>query len=59
LTPDLSTHVSMDNVKANSYLEELLNKKLRVYTSDSRMFLGDFKCTDNVTQRPEIVWREV
>jgi len=38
----------MDNAKATAYLEGLLNKKLRVYTSDSRMFLGDFKCTDNV-----------
>ena len=40
---------SMPNGKAVEYLEELLNKKLRVYTSDSRMFLGDFKCTDNVS----------
>lgn len=37
----------MDNTKATEYLETLLNKKLRVYTNDTRMFLGDFKCTDN------------
>ncbi len=40
----------MDNPKATEYLEALLNKKLRVYTNDSRMFSGDFKCTDNVSQ---------
>ena len=38
----------MDNAAATAYLEALLNKKLRVHTDDSRMFLGDFKCTDKV-----------
>ena len=38
----------MDNAKATEYLELLLNKKLRVHTNDRRMFIGDFKCTDNV-----------
>ena len=38
----------MDNTKATEYLELLLNKKLRVHTNDRRMFIGDFKCTDNV-----------
>lgn len=37
----------MDNQKAVEYLQTLLNKKLCVYTNDSRMFYGDFKCTDN------------
>ncbi|KAK0516205.1 hypothetical protein JMJ35_000808 [Cladonia borealis] len=37
----------MDNTKATEYLELLLNKKLRVHTNDRRMFIGDFKCTDN------------
>ncbi|KAL2057105.1 hypothetical protein ABVK25_002844 [Lepraria finkii] len=37
----------MDNTKATEYLKALLNKKLRVYINDARMFLGDFKCTDN------------
>ena len=36
----------MDNTKATEYLQTLLNKKLCVYTNDSRMFYGDFKCTD-------------
>ncbi|MCJ1459195.1 hypothetical protein MMC28_009572 [Mycoblastus sanguinarius] len=40
--------MDMDSTKASEYLSTLLNKKLRVYTNDSRMFLGDFKCTDNV-----------
>lgn len=34
--------------KAQAYLTSLLNKTLRVTTSDERMFLGEFKCTDNV-----------
>ena len=37
-----------DNTKAIEYLQGLLSKKLCVYTNDSRMFYGDFKCTDNV-----------
>lgn len=41
--------VIMDNTKATEYLELLLNKKLRVHTNDRRMFIGDFKCTDNVS----------
>jgi len=47
----------MDGTKVTAYLEALLNKKLRVHTSDSRMFLGDFKCTDNVSRGPETVLR--
>ncbi|EEP77481.1 conserved hypothetical protein [Uncinocarpus reesii 1704] len=35
----------MDN--AHSYLESLLNKTLRLHTSDTRLFVGIFKCTDN------------
>ncbi len=39
----------MENKGATEYLENLLNKKLHVYTNDSRMFVGDFKCTDNAS----------
>lgn len=39
----------MDNTKATEYLQTLLNKKLCVYTNDSRMFYGDFKCTDKAS----------
>lgn len=37
----------MDHEKAASYLESMLGKKLRIHTVDLRMFVGDFKCTDN------------
>ncbi|KAH8803238.1 LSM domain-containing protein [Xylogone sp. PMI_703] len=36
----------MEKVHAEDYLTSLLNKNLRVTTTDSRMFLGQFKCTD-------------
>jgi len=49
----------MENPKAIEYLESLLNKKLRIYTSDSRMFLGDFKCTDNVCQSVQNYLRQI
>ncbi|KAK0731133.1 LSM domain-containing protein [Lasiosphaeris hirsuta] len=32
---------------ASDYLQSLLNKNLRVTTTDSRMFWGGFKCTDS------------
>ncbi|KAK4139738.1 uncharacterized protein C8A04DRAFT_15582 [Dichotomopilus funicola] len=35
-----------DKQEAVSYLESLLNKNLRVTTTDSRIFVGAFKCTD-------------
>lgn len=33
---------------AQTFLQSLLNKKLRIHTTDERMFWGDFKCTDPV-----------
>jgi hypothetical protein len=33
---------------ACQYLKTLLNKNLRISTTDSRMFRGEFKCTDPV-----------
>ncbi|OBT90983.1 hypothetical protein VE02_00236 [Pseudogymnoascus sp. 03VT05] len=35
------------NAEAKDYLNGLLNKSLRVTTTDKRMFLGEFKCTDS------------
>ncbi|KAK6859714.1 N-alpha-acetyltransferase 38-B- NatC auxiliary subunit [Apiospora arundinis] len=32
--------------EAESYLNSLINKTLRVHATDSRMFVGTFKCTD-------------
>ncbi|KAI9865383.1 MAG: hypothetical protein M1813_002272 [Trichoglossum hirsutum] len=36
----------MDNTEAISYLQSLLNRQLRVHTTDTRMFIGQLKCTD-------------
>ncbi|KAF5662310.1 LSM domain-containing protein [Fusarium heterosporum] len=36
----------MDTEKAQEYLASILNKNLRVYTSDGRLFWGALKCTD-------------
>lgn len=38
--------VDSSKAEAESYLESLINKTLRVYTTDSRLFVGTFKCTD-------------
>lgn len=38
--------VDSSKAEAQSYLESLINKTLRVYTTDSRLFVGTFKCTD-------------
>ena len=34
------------NVSATSYLTSLLNRTLRVHTTDTRIFVGQMKCTD-------------
>lgn len=39
----------MDNTQATEYLGFFLGKRLRLHTADTRMFIGDFKCTDNVS----------
>ncbi|KAL1966629.1 hypothetical protein VTN77DRAFT_4040 [Rasamsonia byssochlamydoides] len=36
----------MDNSKEVQYLQSLLGRTLRVHTTDTRMFVGTFKCTD-------------
>ena len=38
----------MDKDQAVEFLESLLGKSLRVHTTDTRMFVGIFKCTDAV-----------
>jgi N-alpha-acetyltransferase 38, NatC auxiliary subunit len=38
----------MEKSQAEDYLTSLLGKTLRVTTNDTRMFLGQFKCTDSV-----------
>ncbi|KAB5578542.1 hypothetical protein GE09DRAFT_1052559 [Coniochaeta sp. 2T2.1] len=37
---------SPDKEEAAEFLRSLLNKNLRVTTTDARMFWGQFKCTD-------------
>ncbi|EER42666.1 LSM domain-containing protein [Histoplasma capsulatum var. duboisii H88] len=37
----------MENFQAVKYLESLLGKTLRIHTTDARLFVGTFKCTDN------------
>ncbi|RKF59930.1 N-alpha-acetyltransferase 38, NatC auxiliary subunit [Erysiphe neolycopersici] len=36
----------MEKAQAIDFITNLLGKSLRVTTSDTRMFLGQFKCTD-------------
>ncbi|EJT78893.1 hypothetical protein GGTG_03986 [Gaeumannomyces tritici R3-111a-1] len=36
----------MDEEASAAYLASLLNKNLRITTTDTRMFWGQFKCTD-------------
>ncbi|KAL1848614.1 hypothetical protein Plec18167_002239 [Paecilomyces lecythidis] len=36
----------MDNSEAVQFLESLLGRTLRIHTTDTRMFVGTFKCTD-------------
>ncbi|THY35200.1 hypothetical protein D6D01_01510 [Aureobasidium pullulans] len=35
-----------NNAEATEYLTRLLNKTLRIHTTDSRIFVGTVKCTD-------------
>ncbi|MCJ1224794.1 hypothetical protein MMC12_001439 [Toensbergia leucococca] len=37
----------MDNHAAVEYLQAILEKRLRLHTTDTRIFVGEFKCTDN------------
>ncbi|MCJ1292461.1 hypothetical protein MMC34_004012 [Xylographa carneopallida] len=37
----------MEVEQAKAYLRSLLNRVFHIYTTDNRMFVGEFKCTDN------------
>ncbi len=39
----------MDEIQAVRYLESLIGQTLRVHATDSRIFVGVFKCTDAVS----------
>ncbi|PSR76107.1 hypothetical protein BD289DRAFT_378898 [Coniella lustricola] len=43
---DPPAQASIEKAEAQSFLSSLLNKKLRLHTTDGRMFWGEFKCTD-------------
>ncbi|GAD92504.1 LSM domain protein [Paecilomyces variotii No. 5] len=38
----------MNNTEAVQFLDSLLGRTLRIHTTDTRMFVGTFKCTDTV-----------
>ncbi|OTB04498.1 hypothetical protein M426DRAFT_320856 [Hypoxylon sp. CI-4A] len=35
-----------EKAESEAFLKSLINKNLRIYTTDGRMFIGNFKCTD-------------
>ncbi|RYP56145.1 hypothetical protein DL771_012090 [Monosporascus sp. 5C6A] len=37
---------AQEKAEAEAFLHSLINKTLRVHTTDSRIFVGTFKCTD-------------
>lgn len=39
---------TLETNTAVNYLNQLLNKTLRIHASDGRVFAGQFKCTDRV-----------
>lgn len=39
----------MDETEAVKYLDSLIGQVLRVHTTDTRIFVGTFKCTDAVS----------
>lgn len=48
--PSPASSSPFDKEESAAYLRSLLNKNLRVTTTDNRMFWGAFKCTDSVSQ---------
>lgn len=40
---------SSAQIRAKIYLESMLERQLRITTSDDRTFTGQFTCTDNVS----------
>ena len=46
----MSQAKAMKNGKAVEYLGSILGKRLRLHTTDTRVFVGEFKCTDKVSR---------
>ena len=42
-------HCTMNETEAVQYLDSLIGQTLRVHTTDTRIFVGVFKCTDAVS----------
>ncbi|PSN74349.1 hypothetical protein BS50DRAFT_480937 [Corynespora cassiicola Philippines] len=45
----------MDNSEASFYLAQFIGKKLRIHTSDNRIFGGQMKCTDKAYKDRNII----
>lgn len=45
----------MDQSEAVQYLDSLIGQTLRVHTTDTRIFVGTFKCTDAVSRCHKMV----
>lgn len=43
--------LTMETSPREQYLEALLGRTLRIHTTDTRVFVGEFKCTDNVSSQ--------
>lgn len=52
-------NAAAEKEEAEAYLQSLINKTLRVYTTDARLFVGTLKCTDPVSigRRPSVAER--
>ncbi|KAI0384142.1 Sm-like ribonucleoprotein [Hypomontagnella monticulosa] len=37
---------NMEKEQAETFLKSLINKNIRIYATDGRLFVGTFKCTD-------------
>jgi hypothetical protein len=50
--PNPQQETSQEKESSTAYLRSLLDKNLRITTTDKRMFWGAFKCTDHVRPPP-------
>ncbi|KAI2603891.1 Sm-like ribonucleoprotein [Hypoxylon fragiforme] len=46
IIPGATTETDPEKAEAGTFLRSLLNKNLRIYATDGRLFIGTFKCTD-------------
>lgn len=48
--PWVKIHHTMNNDEATFWLSQFIGKNLRIHASDGRVFGGQMKCTDKVSQ---------